>query len=276
MTKLLPSPALSLSGALPALLLAACSGDAQPVPASSSGEASPPAPIAATEQPRDAGSAPVANTQDATAPLASHEYETEKTWAETHGVTIEAGKVTVLAKRFGADKRSVAYEDTFIVFKANSTVARFVGTTKPAQMPRVDSDVVPDVDSDGRKDLGIVRPGKYVAHGSITYGVTGYERAAFKVKATDGDTYLPAWRDLSGDGIFSANEKSLAAQRDYKISGIYIHYGFETGGTVLGTRRYEGPWSVGCQNIKYLELDAFVAAVGGADATFPFAIVDAD
>lgn len=203
-------------------------------------------------------------------------YASEKTWAEAHGVTIDVGKATVVAKRYGADKRVTVYEDTIVVFKADGTLATFIGNTKPAQMPRPESGVVPDVDGDGRKDLGIVRPGIYMAHGSTTFGLTGYERAAFKVRTLAGDNYLPAWRDLSGDGDFSASEKSLAAQRDYKISGIYIHYGFAPTGTKLGTSTYVGPWSVGCQNIQYPELDKFVQAVGGASAVFKYAIVDAD
>jgi hypothetical protein len=219
---------------------------------------------------------PSATGSTAPAPPLSEAYKTEKIWAEARKVTVEPGKVSVVAKRKGATKRSMVYEDEFVVFQADGNITRFIGTTKPAQMPRAESSVVPDVDKDGRKDLGIVRPGTYVAHGSVTYGIPDYERTAFKIKMADGDGYLPAWRDLSGDGVYSDDEKTTAVQRDYKISGIYIHYGFADSGTKLGSTTYNGPWSVGCQNIKYAELDAFVAAVGGADAQFQFSIVDAN
>jgi hypothetical protein len=205
---------------------------------------------------------------------ASADYKTEREWAKQRGVNVEIGKTSVVVKRRGTSKRSMVYEDEFVVFKQDGTIVRFTGTTKPAQMPRPESSVVPDVDKDGRKDLGMTRPGSYIAHGNITYGMPDFERTAFKIKTVDGDDYLPAWRDLSGDGVFSDEEKALAVTRDYKISGIYIHYGFAETGTKLGNDKLAGPWSVGCQNIRYAELDAFVAAVGGADATFPYSIVD--
>lgn len=237
--------------------------------------ASAAAPPSATATPTTAPpvDAPPAAASSSPSPAPVDEYAAEKAWAEAHGVKIEAGKVTVVAKRRGSDRRSDQYEDMFVVFRADATVARYIGTTKPAQMPNPGSAVVPDVDGNGRKDLGIVRPGVYVAHGDVTYGLPGYERHAFKIKTDDDDSYLPAWRDLDGDGVFSAQDKSLSEQRKYRISGIYIHYGFEDGGTKLGPDEYVGPWSVGCQNIRYGELDAFIKDVGGPDATFRYAIV---
>ncbi|MDB4939452.1 MAG: hypothetical protein JWP87_6424 [Labilithrix sp.] len=208
------------------------------------------------------------------APAAPSEYDVEKKWAEDHGVVIEPNKTTVIGKRRGNDARSDKYEDSLVVFEADGTLVRFVGTTKPAQMPSPGSAVVPDVDDDGRKDLGIVRPGIYRAHGSVTYGLPGYERNSFKVTTEDDESGLPAWRDLTGDGVFSPSEKMLSEQRKYTISGIYIHYGFAPAGTTLGVDTYIGPWSVGCQNVQYKELDAFVQAVGGKDATFRYAIIE--
>jgi hypothetical protein len=207
---------------------------------------------------------------------AKSEYAVEKEWAEAHGVTVDTTKTVVIAKRYGADRRSEAYEDVFVVLRPDGKVVRFTGTTKPAQMPDPSSDTVPDVDHDGRKDLGIVRPGVYVAHGNTVYGINGFNRAAFKVTTEDDDSELAAWRDLDGDGVFSDSEKSLAVERNYRISGIYIHYGFEMNGTKIGADEYIGPWSVGCMNIKFLELDDFIGAVGGGDVTFKYAVVRAD
>lgn len=227
------------------------------------------------------GSAPTREEQrgDAGAPPpapAPSEYETEKAWAEARGVAIEPGKTTVVAKRRGSIARSTTYDDTLVVFRSNETIVRFDGTTKPAQMPNPASSVVPDVDGDGRKDLGIVRPGVYRALGDVTFGIPGHERTAFKIVTEDGNGGLPAWRDLSGDGDFSAPERALSEERGYRISGIYIHYGFAPAGTKISGSTYKGPWSVGCQNVLYDELDAFIEAVGGASASFRFAIVDDD
>ncbi|MBX3260252.1 MAG: hypothetical protein KF782_11230 [Labilithrix sp.] len=213
-------------------------------------------------------------TASAPAPRAPSEYETEKAWAAARGVAIEPGKTTVVAKRRGSVARSTTYEDSLVVLRPDETIVRFVGTTKPAQMPNPASSVVPDVDGDGRKDLGIVRPGVYRAVGDVTFGIPGHERAAFKIVTEDGAGGLPAWRDLSGDGDFSASERALSEERGYRISGIYIHYGFSPAGTKVGGSTYVGPWSVGCQNVLYDELDSFIEAVGGASASFRFAIVD--
>ena len=227
----------------------------------------------------DDGKKPVTNDDDSPATTSTpapepSEWDTEKAWAEARGVVIEAGKTTVVGKRRGSLARSSTYEDTIVVFRSNGTIVRFEATTKPAQMPNPSSSTVPDVDKDGRKDLGIVRPGVYRAVGDVTFGLPGQERTAFKIVTNEGEGGLPAWRDLSGDGVFSASERSLSEERGYTISGIYIHYGFDPSGTTLGKSTYVGPWSVGCQNIKYEELDSFVEAVGGPKASFTYAIVD--
>jgi len=214
------------------------------------------------------------STTSAATPPARSEWEKETAWAKAHGVLIETGKTTVIGKRRGSLARSMTYEDTLVVFRADGTIVRFAATTKPAQMPNPSSSTVPDVDKDGRKDLGIVRPGVYRAVGDVTFGLPGHERTAFKIVTEEGEGGLPAWRDLSGDGVFSSSERTTSEERGYTISGIYIHYGFDPAGTTVGDGTYVGPWSVGCQNVLYDELDAFVEAVGGAKATFRYAIVD--
>jgi len=207
-------------------------------------------------------------------PSVTTEWEAEKAWAEARGVVFEAGRTTVIAKRRGSLARSSKYEDTIVVLRPDETLVRFVATTKPAQMPNPSSSVVPDVDKDGRKDLGIVRPGVYRAVGDVMFGLPGHERAAFKILTEEGEGGLPAWRDLSGDGDFSPSERALSEERSYTIGGIYIHYGFDPDGTKLSGGTYAGPWSVGCQNIMYDELDDFIEAVGGAKASFRYAILD--
>lgn len=262
----------SLVGA--ALLVGAC-GASDVDPAGAVDTTIPGPEPAKSEAPPPAAPADPSPSAPATSPSATppSEYETEKAWAETHGVVIEAGRTTVVAKRHGSDARSTTYDDELVVLRSDSTIVRFVGTTKPAQLLTPTSTVGIDVNGDGRKDLGIVRPGVYRAHGGVTYGLPGNERAAFKVSTEQDESGLPAWRDTSGDGVFSAAEKADAEARDLRISGVYIHYGFDPAGTTLGGKKYAGPWSVGCQNVKYQELDAFVAAVGGAGAIFRYAIV---
>lgn len=201
------------------------------------------------------------------------EYQREKAWAQAHGVTITPGKVTVVAKRRGADARTTQYQDEMVVFQKNGQIARFTATTKPAQEPRAGSALVPDVDGNGQKDLGMVRPGVYQASGPWSFGLPGDKRSSFRVTQGGRDS-TPAWRDLDGDGRFSDSEKRTSEARGYRIGAVRIHYGFDPGGTDIDGQRYSGAWSVGCQNIPYGDLDRFVAAVGGRSASFTYAIVD--
>lgn len=257
-----------------ALLACACGGSsegdgpAQPSEANTTLPApddTPPAPVATPE----AGPRPAPPSTPA--PSAS-DVATEKAWAQARGVEFPPGRTVVVAKRRGADARSDVYQDEMLVFRLDGTLERFVATTKPAQMPNP-AGTVPDVDGDGRRDLGIARPGVYEAKGNETFGLEGRERPAFRVLTQAGSGALPAWRDTSGDGIFSAKEKATSEQRKHVITGVLIHYGFAPNGTTLGPDAYVGPWSVGCQNVEYAELDRFVQAVGGAAASFRYAIV---
>jgi hypothetical protein len=251
--------------------LTSCSGELDSPP----GTTSPP-PSGAGDEALDETAPPPASTQppsDAPPPAPTEtDYQKEKAWAEAHGVTIDPGKTIVVAKRRGDDARAEHYQDEMVVFR-NGTVVRFVASTKPAQMPNP-AGTVPDVDDDGRRDLGIVRPGIYEARGNESFGLPGHERQAFRVFTLAGERGLPAWRDTSGDGVFSAAEKNASEASNHRITGILIHYGFAPTGTKLGADTYVGPWSVGCQNIIYGELDQFVQAVGGPAATFRYAIVE--
>lgn len=204
----------------------------------------------------------------------SAEYLRERAWAEAHGVTITPGRVTVVAKRRGSDARSTRYEDELVVFMKDGTIARFTGTTKPAQAPRDGSRLVPDVNGDGKKDLGLMRPGHYLAVGPHSFGgQIGYPRPAFRV-LQDGRDSVPAWRDTDGDLSFSAAEKRASERRGDRLGLVRIHVGFDPGGTVVAGQRWSGPWSVGCQNVVDSQLDDFVSAVGGPRAKFRYWIVE--
>ena len=251
----------ALSGVLPA-----CSGDdGGPLPA--------PETAPASNVPVESPSGSASAEPPPAPPPSPSEFDKEKTWAEAHGVTIAAGKTVVIGKRRGGENRAEVYQDEIVVLRSDKTVVRFVASTKPAQLPDP-AGTVPDVNSDGRRDLGVVRPGIYEARGDEAFGLPGHERNAFRVYTTDGKTALPAWRDTSGDGVFSAAEKQHSETRDHRITGILIHYGFAPNGTKVGAATYAGPWSVGCQNIIYSDLEAFVTAVGGASAKFTYAIVE--
>lgn len=199
------------------------------------------------------------------------EYRREKAWAAQRGVNVVDGRTTVIGKRRG-QYRTNAYEDELVVFRSNGSIVRFAGTTRPAQ-PASPTSGIPDADGNGTRDLGMARPGVYRARGNWTFGLPGHKRAAFRILDGERDS-LPAWRDVNGDGWFSAAERAASERRGDRITVIRIHYGFDARGNTIGGTRYAGAWSVGCQNVSYSDLDRFVSAVGGAGASFTYAIVD--
>lgn len=199
-------------------------------------------------------------------------FAVEKAWAEAHGVPVPADKVTVVAKRRG-DEITTDFKDEIVVFTKDGTVERFLGTTRPSQLVNPAGKLVPDVDGDGKKDLGTPRPGIYRASGPWSWGVLGQSAPAFRLLDHGRDS-LPAWRDLDGDGAFSPAEKAKSEARGYRIGDVRIHYGFDSDGTIVDGTIYSGPISVGCQNIQLSDLPRFLKAVGGAAATFDYAIVE--
>ncbi len=100
------------------------------------------------------------------------------------------------------------------MFRSDGTLVQFVGTTKPAQMPEPEQLHGPRRRQGRAQGLGIVRPGVYRAIGDVTFGLPGHERTAFEIVTEHGAGGLPAWRDLSGDGVFSAKRAdALGAAR---------------------------------------------------------------
>jgi hypothetical protein len=229
-------------------------------------ESSAPAPLS-TETP-----SPAVSPAPASIPGTAATFAEEKAWAEAHGVSIPAGKVTVVAKRRG-DSITTKFQDEIVVFTKGGSIERFAGTTRPSQLVNPDGKLVPDVDGDGKKDLGTPRPGHYRASGPWSWGVLGKSAPAFRLLDHGRDS-LPAWRDLDGDGAFSDEEKAKSEARGYRIGAVRIHYGFDADGNIVDGTLYSGPVSVGCQNIQLSDLPRFLQAVGGTSATFDYAIVE--
>ena len=176
----------------------------------------------------------------------------------------KTGKITVLGVRV-AKGVSRSYQDMFYVLSPDKTVVSFKGSTVPGQNIGSAEDGVPDVNRDGEPDVGMLAPGNFVAK---THPFEG--KAAFQIllankdpkkKPVDG---LPTWRDTNHDGIYSDDEIAASQARGDKSTGVLFHGGADE----------IHPESVGCMNLQPSQLLAFVAAVGGANATFNYTLVD--
>ena len=150
-----------------------------------------------------------------------------------------------------------AFDDTFIVLRADGTVARFAGSTHPFELAGVPG--VPDVDGDGVPDVGMISPGVYdvasrarTIAGEPSYAVTQH-----------GSGKLPGWRDTDHDGVLSDDERAASERRGDGLTDVLFHQG--EGGA---------PAAVGCQVLPASDIRGFVTAIGGASAHFRYVLVD--
>lgn len=173
------------------------------------------------------------------------------------------GKPTILALRSGKTESVETYGDRFAVLTRDGRVTELVGSTKPSgRKPTRDSK---DADGDGKKDLGVLRPGNYQVQAwkSIFPGtaLASYVVQRIGVQGKT-DTSVPAWRDTNQDLFFSDAEKAASERRGDQATEILFHAG---GG--------EKPNSVGCLTLSPKEMKRLIAAVGGPSASFSLTLV---
>jgi hypothetical protein len=180
------------------------------------------------------------------------------------------GLVTVLGIRgrsldgtlHDASARQV-YDDTFVVLRPNGLAFALAGSTHPFQTRGVAG--VPDVNGDGVRDVGRIRPGQYLAVGR------GKDRPVGGLPAYDVVTFgerrgrVPGVRDTNQDGAWDAAEDEASSARADGLTGVLFHHG-DRG----------APAVVGCQVLSAADMTSFVKAVGGPAARFHYVLVSAD
>lgn len=151
------------------------------------------------------------------------------------------------------------YDDTFVVLSASSAIT-FAGATHPWETTSRQS---PDVDGDLEGDVGMIMPGHYRARARpASRNIAG--APTYAVGTLAGSGFVPGWRDTDHDGVFSAEEMSASEQRGDRLSAILFHQGGAG-----------APAAIGCQVMEASEYERFIAAVGGAGASFDVIVVDA-
>jgi hypothetical protein len=201
---------------------------------------------------------------DAPSALGSDAYRVYADLATEAGAAPTSGTVTVVGLRglsidglAHATRYAHAFDDTFVVLRADGSVARFPGSTHPFELHGVPG--VPDVNGDGAADVGMIRPGVYdvagrdrTIAGQPSYAVT--QRGSGK---------LPGWRDTDHDGVLGDDERAASEHRSDGLTDVLFHQG--EGGA---------PAAVGCQVLPATAVRAFVTAIGGARAHFRYVLVD--
>jgi hypothetical protein len=125
-------------------------------------------------------------------------------------------------------KPSPPYRDTGVLYVPGEEPLVFPMTTTAYQR---DSKASPDVDRDGRGDVGSIRPGRYVLH-NLRAGA----EVTFHVKRPDGSDRIPAWRDFDHSGTLTPEEmqrsedaragQQVGAEGTYATS-ILLHGGMD-------------------------------------------------
>lgn len=175
---------------------------------------------------------------------------------EAGGKLHPEGMPSVLAIRFQTHIKPV-YDDLIVVLTADKKVAVFDGATHPSthSLPNF----MRDVNGDGLHDVGMIRPGNYVAVPNGKW--LGYW--SYRLLTTGGSGELPGWRNTKRDGDYSKEEKRASEKRGDTVDGILIHQGHQ-----------KGAFSVGCNTLSPENIRKFVAAVGGEKAKFTYTLID--
>jgi hypothetical protein len=187
-----------------------------------------------------------------------------------------SGRPTLLALRgvwlFGRRIHPVwhapLYDDAFIFLREGAAPFAFRGATHPYQR---DSNASADLDHDGRKDVGMVRPGCYVLE------VLRNDPPIFKLLTDRGSAQIPVYRDTNHDARIEEVEKSASA---LATSGEQVAPGVGAFGTEIllhpGYDARQSPHglpfsSIGCQTAP---IDALRQILGAARA-IDYVLLDA-
>jgi hypothetical protein len=124
------------------------------------------------------------------------------------------------------------YDDTFVLLCEGDEPVIFPGATHAYQ---IESGLSPDADGDGRKDVGSIRPGRYLL---ADKGIQPHP--IFVLTLPDGKTgNIPAYRDTDHDGVISEREEELSRQArpggkgaqvnsdGYFATAVLLHTGFD-------------------------------------------------
>ncbi len=201
------------------------------------------------------------------APRASRENEYGKViaWLAQRGVVPRPDRALVVGLR-GRDLSGAphetrierAHDDTLVVLTPDRRVLRFAASTHPWE---VDGGAgVPDVDGDGRPDVGMIRPGRYLAVRRAKHkDIRGV--ATYRVLLGDEKDGLPAFRNTDRDDRYSPEEQKRSIAEGHAATAILFH-----------ASGFGEPRAVGCQVLEPAAMSDLAAAAG---ERFDYVLVEA-
>lgn len=191
-------------------------------------------------------------------------YEKYKELASRHGMKPRSDRALVigirgrdLAGRLHPLRIQAGYRDTLVILTPDRHVIELAVSTHPWEKA---APGVPDVNGDGKADVGMIRPGKYIAvRRDPRRNIAG--APTYHLLTTSGSGKLPGFRNTDQDDRFSAAEQRASAARGDSLTAVLFH---QEGG--------EGdPRPVGCQILDAEAMRRFAEAVG---ERFDYLLVD--
>lgn len=194
------------------------------------------------------------------------EYASYAAFAARHGLGPRTNRALVIGVR-GRDlagnmhdtRVRREYDDTLVVLTADRRIVKLAASTHPWETEGGAD--VPDVDRDGRPDVGMIRPGQYVAvRRDASRDIAGAR--TYQVTVPSGSDRLPGWRNTDHDDAYSPDERSASEARGDTLTAVLFHQGGDG-----------APKAVGCQVLDASGIRRLTAEAG---ARFDYLLVDAD
>jgi len=195
-------------------------------------------------------------------------YAKWSTFADARGLRATAGRARVIGIR-GRDtsgrvhpttvERGV-FDDAVVVLTADGRAVTLAVSTHPWERGSTSS---PDVDGDGKGDVGMLAPGRYlaVARGADR-NIAGLP--TWHVLNPNGVDGLAGARNTDHDGVYSEREVAASKSRGDRLSAILFHKGGAG-----------APAAIGCQVLDEDGVKDLAKLVAGKDR-FDYLLVDAN
>jgi hypothetical protein len=186
--------------------------------------------------------------------------------ASDAGVALGVGPIVIGLRGVARDgsyhdtHSTASFDDVIAVLPPSGSVIELAAATHPWFTT---SEMSPDVDGDGHRDVGMIRPGRYRAESRPpSRDIAG--QPTFHIVTVAGSDKLPGWRDTNHDGTFDDTERATSEARGDTLGAVLFHQGGAG-----------APAAIGCQVFSATSIKSFVTAVGGRSATLDYVLVDA-